>query len=147
MTQCGTSYIRFDPLNRVCENKKYTEKNGITTWTVIGGLSFYVGSRKDECWVCVPNGYRVVGAYVHKFFRNWIKPCSKYGQSVIIHNYLCSTAKIRVGGTKITISRRIANKIFLEAMEVLGVPLVERYILYLSACLKSNEDEISNNKI
>lgn len=138
MTQRTTSYIRFDPKTRVSISQKHTEETGVRTWIVSGGLSYYIGDRKAENWVYVPNGYRVTGANVPKLFKDWIRPCDKYGQAVIIHNFLSQTAKVRMAGEKQAMTRRLSNKVFLEAMKVIGVPWYKRTILFLAACWKDN---------
>lgn len=140
-TQRATSFIRFDPTTRVNLSAKHTAESGEPTWIVSGGLSYYIGPRKEENWVYVPNGYRVTGADVLRPFKDWIKPCDEHGQAVIIHNYLCSTAKVRMDGERQVLTRKTANKVFLEAMTVLGVPWIKRKILYWAACAKSNEDQ------
>ncbi len=142
MTQRTTSYIRFDPSTRVVLSERYTEKNGEPTWVLSGGLSYYIGKRRDECWVYVPNNYRITGANVPDIFKSWIKPCDVHGQAVIIHHYLCTTGKIRSNGFRTVISKREANDVFLEAMKILGVPWWKRNILYWAACWHDNGDEL-----
>lgn len=132
-TQQTTSYIRFDPSRRTLLNQKYTSENGQPTWVVQGGLSYYKGSRQDEYWVYIPNGYRVVGAMVPRWMQDWLRPCDTHGQAAIIHNYLCATSKVRVDGEKRFVSRNEANEIFLEAMKVIGVGFFKRWTMYLGA--------------
>lgn len=140
MSKNNTSFIRFDPLKRVVFSEKHTSLSGENTWVVSGCLSYYIGPRVNEHWVCVPNGYRVTGPCVPDFFKDWIKPWDKDGHAVIVHNYLCKIGTSRMNGERITLSRRKANKVFLEAMGVLGVPLWKRVVLYLAACWENNDD-------
>ena len=128
-----TSYNQFDPAKRVAHSSKHTVENGVDTWTIAGGLSYYHGERTDEYWIHVPNGYRVIGAFVPKFLRNWLRPCDPGGQAAIVHNYLCSTGKVRVKGVKRLATRDEINAIFMEAMEKIEIPFVKRHILYYAA--------------
>lgn len=135
MAQKMTSFIGFDPSKRVVLNEEFTKENGQETWVTQGGLSFYRGNRLDEYWVYVPHGYRVIGAHVPKFMRSLLRPCDKGGQAAIIHNYLCSSRKVRVQKERQMVTRDVADAIFLEAMQVAGVPVWKRWLLYIGARL------------
>lgn len=142
MSKNNTSFIRFDPLKRVVFSEKHTGLTGEDTWVVSGCLSYYIGARKNEHWVCVPNGYRITNSCLPDPFKNWIKPWESDGHAAIVHNYLCKIGLSRINGERVILSRRAANKVFFEAMSALGVPLWKRTILYLAACWQDNSDEV-----
>jgi hypothetical protein len=129
-----TSYLRFDPSQRLLLDSDTSIRDGVDTWVVIGGVSFYVGTRTKEYWVYVPKGYQITGADVPRYFQRWLLPTTMEGKAAIIHNYLCRTGRVRIDGEQVVVHRPEANRIFYEAMKVAGVGWCKRYTLYLVAC-------------
>lgn len=143
-----TSYLKFDAPKRVTVDEKSSVLNGETVYATNGCMSFYVGKRDREYWVHVPHGYRLNGANLPKFFRNWIKPNSIYGKAAVVHHFLCNTGRVKIAKAKMTVGRFEANVVFLEAMKVAGVGLLKRWVLYgaafLSPVFKSTDQEAND---
>ncbi len=68
-------------------------------------------------------GFRTDFASVPRVLWSIIPPNGLYGKAAVVHDYLCET-KI--------VSRKNADKIFLEAMKVLGVSWWKRNLMYRS---------------
>lgn len=77
-------------------------------------------------YVCVPAGYITDLASVPRVLWNVFPPHGKYAKAAIVHDYLYSNA---IG------SKLWADKVFLEAMAVLGVPRWRRWIMYFAVRL------------
>lgn len=130
-----TSYLKFDASKRVTVDEESSELHGETIYATSGCMSFYVGARDREYWVHVPHGYKLSGANLPKFFRDWIRPDSVHGKAVVIHHYLCNTGKVKIAKVRMTVGRYEANTVFLEAMKVAGVGFFKRWLLYGAAFL------------
>ncbi len=81
---------------------------------ILGIVSIFVGHVYKLPWFVVIGVLAVLGA---SLLPNW----GKYGKAAVIHDRIYETHEV---------SRKMADLIFLEAMEVLGVNIVERYVMY-----------------
>lgn len=132
----STSYIRFDPATRVSSFRNKTDDSD-PLWILNGGLSYYHGPRKNECWVYVPGNFLSSGAYVPKLIQGLLRPSDKGGQAAIIHDYLCRGGTLRANKQKHTLPLNECADIFWEAMLIAKVPLWKRVILYAGARIKA----------
>lgn len=57
-----------------------------------------------------------------KWFRSFIPQVGRYGKAAVLHDYLCACKYV---------SRKRADKLFLEAMKLLNVGWVKRRIMYI----------------
>lgn len=130
-----TSFLRFTPAERAIYSAELSAKNGVDTWVVLGNMFYYVGQRDEKNWIQIPKGYRITGAKVPRFMRSWLKPCEQGGQAAILHNYLRETGKGKFDGIRRKVTKKEADRIFLEAMRVVGIPLFKRWALYAGAAL------------
>ncbi len=95
---------------------------------------FEVFYRPFEYWspdlsvgiVIVPIGFKTDFASVPWLFRRVIPAVGKYNEATVIHDYLCYLAN-KAGSREM---RKQADKVFLEAMESLGVGFLKRKIMY-----------------
>lgn len=94
---------------------------GRNYWRVMKGFKYFVGHKDSEQWVDVPRGYLMDGASVPQFLWSVIPPWGAYGAATIVHDILCEYLQLTVEGVPCKISRKQADDILLEAMEVLGV--------------------------
>ena len=90
-------------------------------YRVMEGFKFYIGKKEDDKYVFVPKGYLVDGASVPRFLWASIPPWGSYGPATIVHDYLCEYLFITEKGSQVKITRKEADQIFFEAMEVLEV--------------------------
>lgn len=104
-------------------------------WVVTKPFSYYVGEESNNQVVEIPVGYLTDGASVPKAFWGIIPPWGSYGQAAVLHDYLCDYEysfrypKVKPVPHALCV-KEVRDKIFLEAMEVLGVPKFKRNLMY-----------------
>ncbi len=90
-------------------------------WRVISPFEYHIGEIGSGQVITVPVGVITDLASVPRLLWTIFPPLGKYSKAAILHDYLYDQAI----GTK-----EWADKIFLEAMEVLGVPKWRRILMY-----------------
>jgi hypothetical protein len=90
-------------------------------WKLMRRFTYHVGSKYSRTYIRVPRGFVTDFASVPRIFWSLIPPWGRYGKAAVIHDYLY---KENIG------SRKSADDIFLEAMEVLKVSVLKRIIMY-----------------
>ena len=91
-------------------------------WEVMENFEYHIGSEDSNDIVRVPKGFICDLASIPSIFWSIIGgPWGKYGYAAIVHDYLYNTQ---------TRTRLASDRIFLEAMKVLGVNLFKRLIMY-----------------
>ncbi len=62
----------------------------------------------------------------------WLLPkWGKYGNAAVIHDYLYSGGSLMAKGTAlVSMDRKLADYILLEAMEVMNTPRWQKYLIY-----------------
>jgi len=96
----------------------YPKKN---TWKTARAFTYFVGEEYSEDRIVVPKGFETDLASVPWPASMLIPKSGKYNPAAVLHDYICSTQER---------PRAECDRIFLEAMEVVGVPLVKRRIMY-----------------
>lgn len=102
---------------------------GQDTWRVMKGFKYFVGEEGSETWVDVPRGYLIDGASVPRLLWNIIPPWGSYGAATIVHDILCEYLLLTVEGVPCKITRKQADDILTEAMEVLEVSALQRTLI------------------
>lgn len=107
-------------------------------WELLSPFSYHRTNNKDSI-INVPKGFKTDLATIPRILWIFFPPHGKYAKAAIIHDYLYAYGI----GTK-----KEADTIFLEAMEVLNVPFLQRYLVYLGARLigKGNFDKVNKPK-
>lgn len=99
-------------------------------WRVLNDFSFIV--EELEGYVYIPRGYLSDGASVPRIFWNVIPPWGRYGQAVIVHDYLCENLMMEgYGGVKVEVTRKQADDILDTAMKELAVNSITRKLIML----------------
>lgn len=98
-------------------------------WIVTEPFVYYTDEPETNLYVAVPTGFLTAGAATPRIFRNLIPPRGRFGQSAVLHGYLCEFAKVSNGKTYFTVSREYCDAIFLESLEILKVKKVIKEIL------------------
>lgn len=106
---------------------------GADHWRVLKPFRFYVDTQSQ--WVNVPAGYLTDGASVPRLFWNIIPPWGAYGQAAVVHDLVCEYLSIAVDGAPHPVTRAECDAILLEAMTVLGVPVLKRQAIYQAVSL------------
>lgn len=93
-------------------------------WTVAEDFEYRVGSEDSGEVIKVPKGFMSDGASIPKIFWSWIGgPTGRYFYAAVLHDWLYY---------KKIYKRAKADKIFYEAMGVLGVPNWKRSMMYMA---------------
>lgn len=132
-----SSFMAFSGREKISYSPEASEALGRDYWLLLEGFSFYIGKKGDDKWVHVPGGFLTDGASVPRILWSAIPPWGKYGQAVIVHDYLCEYLSITIAGKPVRISREYADLIFLEMLIVLDVPELERKSMYTAVCAYS----------
>ena len=91
------------------------------TWRLTEEFDFAIGAENSGKTVDVPKGFATDFASVPSLLWFILPKWGKYGNAAVIHDYLYYDQST---------SRFEADKIFLEGMIVLDVPLWQRFCLY-----------------
>ena len=89
-------------------------------WEVLEEYSY----ETSKGLVVVPKGFRTDYASVPKIFRNIINTYGDHTRAAVIHDWLYRN------GHKLGVSRKEADKVFLEVMKEQGVGFFKRQLMY-----------------
>ncbi|MDD7911243.1 MULTISPECIES: DUF1353 domain-containing protein [Pseudovibrio] len=116
-----------DPLDiRVLQR----EKDGAGMYQLLCSFRYYLGSEDGPRYVLVPMGFETDLASVPRPFRWLISPGGLHAKAAVVHDYLYEFGVIRGPNGPEKPTRKQADDIFLEAMEVLKVPYIRRHAMY-----------------
>lgn len=91
------------------------------TWKTTREFSYHVGLEESDDIITVPAGFETDLASIPPIAEMFIPKSGVYNQAAVLHDFLYST---------MTRTRKESDKIFLEAMKVLGVPWFKRHLMY-----------------
>lgn len=94
-------------------------------WEVADTFEYEVGSEDSGEKIIVPVGFNTDLASVPWAFRQLIPQDGQYTKAAVVHDYLYYTK-----GYEGKYTKKQCDAIFLEAMEVLGVPLWKRKVMH-----------------
>jgi hypothetical protein len=100
--------------------------NSDGTFTLVEGFEYHIGSLNTNIVIEVPAGFVTDYASIPRIFQNIISTYGQHGKAAVIHDYLYQMVREN------RFNRAIADAIFYEAMGVLGVGFIKRYIMYLA---------------
>jgi len=90
-------------------------------WRLVSEFVYAVGDENSAWRITVPAGFVTDFASVPRVFWGLMPPWDQYGKAAVLHDYLYSTGSV---------SRLVADAVFLEAMAVLCVPRWKRVAIY-----------------
>lgn len=104
-------------------------------WMLVRDFTYHLGSKDSNKFVHIPSGFITDFASTPRILWSLLPPWGKYGKATIVHDYLCIHKSYTVHDldgyiVQHIINRKQADKIFLEAMEVLDVNPVVRKLMY-----------------
>ncbi len=109
-----SSFTRVPPLKAIPPNYKL--------YKTTVAFEYYVGSEDSNDTISIPKGYETDGASIPKFAWSLIGgPLGKYAPAAVLHDLLYYTQ---------TRTRKESDRIFLEAMKVLGVNRFKRWLMH-----------------
>jgi len=90
-------------------------------WRLVQPFTYHIGGKYSKDTIRVPAGF--ITDFTSTPSEIWmiIPPWGKYGKAAVVHDYLYQTASR---------TRKEADDIFREAMEVLGVDKVRVFLMY-----------------
>jgi hypothetical protein len=100
-------------------------------WRVLTPFSYKID---EESWVTIPRGYLTDGASVPRLFWNMIPPWGIYGQAAVVHDLLCEYLSVVRNGKIVNITRAECDRVLNQAMQNLGVPTLQRWMIYSAVC-------------
>lgn len=100
-------------------------------WRVLTPFSYMID---EESHVTIPRGYLTDGASVPRLFWNMIPPWGAYGQAAVVHDLLCEYLTVVRDGKPVRITRAECDKVLNQAMQNLGVPTLQRWMIYGAVC-------------
>lgn len=81
----------------------------------VGPFQYRFGNYDAPLWVIdIPDGFETDFATIPKFLHRWFKPDGPWVKAAVLHDYLWWLARTWA-------DYQVADTVFLEAMEVLGV--------------------------
>jgi hypothetical protein len=93
-------------------------------------MTYYEGELDSDNYVVVPKGAITDLTSIPRIFRATFDVWGDHGPAAITHDQLYTDKAMFIKGAFTPITRARADAIFLEAMEVLGVPRWKRYTMY-----------------
>lgn len=102
-------------------------RDGRQCVSLLEPLVYHVGSDDSPEVITVPAGFVTDFASIPFGLRNLFPPLGTWARAAIIHDFLYSRRGVLPAKTY---SRKEADAVFLEAMEVVGVPALQRSIMY-----------------
>ena len=121
---------------------KFLDTNEEKRFEVVSNFTYYIDKLGGNLEVSIPIGFRTDFASVPRFFWRVIPPIGLYGKAAVVHDYLCENKhawQVSEQGSwsYYAVSRKEADKIFRDAMAVLGVGKVKRNIMFWGVRLYS----------
>ena len=83
-------------------------------------------SKKFNMTITVMPGYPTDFASIPQFLKDRVDVNGKHREAAIVHDYLCTN------GEEVGVTQKIADLIFEEAMQVLGVNPITRWLMFNS---------------
>lgn len=121
-------FTRFDATMQIQYDDRASRALGADHWRVTQGFRFYVGSLGSDEWFTVPAGYLTDGMSAPRIAWSLVPPWGRGGQAAVGHDLLCEYLSTVKAGRIMLITRKRADRIFLEMLTVLDVP--ERQWIY-----------------
>ena len=106
-----------------------------TKWELVSEFYYYLDEDNENRGIKVPSGFITDFASTPRLAWSIIPPTGKHTKAAVLHDYLYSDPTCwficGIELSKFEISRKECDKIFLNAMKVLGVKKWKRTIIYL----------------
>lgn len=96
----------------------YNEERDV--WVIEDELTYFTALLPEK-HVTVPIGFETDLASVPRFFWRIFPKSGRWNRAAVVHDYLYKTGMV---------SRSIADSIFLEAMGILEVGAISRYVMW-----------------
>lgn len=88
-------------------------------WRLISGFEYI--SEIDGLCIVIPAGFVTDFASIPRGLWNLLPPTGRYGKAAVVHDFMYRRTRW---------NRAVCDRVFLEAMNVLGVGWLTRYAIY-----------------
>jgi len=95
-----------------------------TKWQIVKEFQFYHEDGCMKTYIRVPHGFITDFASVPRVLWSILPPTGRYTKAAVLHDYLYSNA------SHLDLNRKQCDKMFLQAMEILGVKKWVRNTIY-----------------
>lgn len=99
-------------------------KHGRQVFVLLEEFPYEVGAAGSGLVIRVPAGFVTDFASIPRLFWTIVSPVGQHGKAAVVHDFLYRQTS---GFSKV-----LADAIFFEAMELLGVPWYRRWAMYLA---------------
>lgn len=99
-----------------------------TKWQLTGDFFYYFNESDKEKGILIPRNFITDFASSPRLLWSLVPPTGRYTKAAVLHDYLYSKDE----ELELNISRKQADKIFLNAMQVLGVKKWRAYAMYFA---------------
>lgn len=104
-------------------------------WRIVEPFD-YIATFGTISWtISVPVDFITDFASIPRAFWSILPPTGRYGKAAVIHDFLYIQANAKIPGTEIEIVKAMADRIFYDAMGVLGVPQWQRVVMYTAVSM------------
>lgn len=135
-----SSFTQFDTSLKLEYLLDYSMQKDKDYWGLLDEFKFYSDNLLPghRIWVIVHKGFVTDGASIPRLLWGFIPPLSRYGQAAVLHDYLRDVGTYYIEDDDINqqpeitaqMSVKQADEVFLEAMGVLKVNIIKRYLMY-----------------
>lgn len=133
-----TSFTRFDRNVAIRYSHKASDIFDKDYYYTTEPFTYHIDEYPSNKIVTVPIGFLTDGASIPRAFWFWASPIGRHAQSAILHDFLCEYLTIQVDGHPVSITRKEADKIFKESLQVLGVSNAKAQAMYLGVSTYRN---------
>ena len=103
---------------------------GDAEWKLVEPLTYDVGYRGSLNRISVPPGFKTDFASVPRILQPFLSPYGRWARAAVVHDFLYQTRWVQESYWSYRDPRRVADQLFLEMMNVLGVGRAHRYAAY-----------------
>ena len=133
-----TSFTRFDRNVAIRYSYKASDILEKDYYYTTEPFTYHIDEYPSNKIVTVPIGFLTDGASIPRALWSWSSPIGRHAQSAILHDFLCEYLTIQVDGNPVSITRKDADKIFKESLQILGVSKFKSQIMYLGVSAYRN---------
>lgn len=124
-------FSRFDADISIRFDTEASDALGKDYWRVLDSFKFYTEKMGQIThWVLVPGGFLTDGATVPRMFWSLASPWERYSQAAAMHDYLCEYGIAYCDGNEVKVTRRQADRIFLEGLKAAKISRWRRGLMY-----------------
>lgn len=124
-----SQFVSFTAKPLIYFDDEASELLGGDYFRLAESFRYYLGERYTNQWVFLQAGMLSDLTSTPRLVWSLLPPSGKYGPAALVHDKLCNTLTITQDGQPVKITRKRADQILGEAMEVLGVPYWKRVLI------------------